>query len=76
MDPEPSKFYRSYLIRCWLSSATDERAVLERAIVETVSEAPQHWGFSTLDDLLGFLRVKLLEQEHEPRRPTDREDNL
>ena len=71
--PEPVQRYHSYLIRCWLSVESESSAAsVERLIVETVSDKPQRWGFSTVDDLVAFLRVKLLESEPEPPRPEAR----
>jgi hypothetical protein len=59
------KTYRSYLIRCWVFAQGDDAR--GRFVVESIAGEPQRWGFETFDDLVAFLRVRLLEQEPEQR---------
>jgi hypothetical protein len=60
----PKRSYRSFLLRCW---TTEERDLFEsldeRFVVESVSEAPRHWGFTTFEDLVDFLRAELLGEQ-------------
>ena len=60
-ESKTKKSYRSYLLRCWLPQdieAGDPSAW--RVVVETVSNEPRHWGFSTFEELVAFLQAELL----------------
>ena len=61
MEQKPKKqTYKSYLIRCWSSSAFEiEQQLVRRFIVETISNTPQRYGFDSLADLLTFLQQEL-----------------
>jgi len=49
------------LLRCWAAVERDSLEALdERFVVESVSEAPHHWAFSTFEELVDFLRAELL----------------
>jgi hypothetical protein len=52
--------YRSYLLRCWENG---EQGIVERFVVERVSDEPHRWVFSTFADLMEFLRAELLGEE-------------
>lgn len=69
------KSYHSYLIRCWVSTqpapGNDSRA---HFVVESIAAQPQRWGFDTLEDLVAFLQVTLLEDEPEQRDNTPPND--
>jgi len=54
-------------VRCWHSPGEGQA----RYVVEVVSEASQHWGFRTLDELLAFLRTELGDKPHEPGKEAD-----
>ena len=57
----PTRTYRSFLLRCWVTEERDSSEALdERFVVESVSEAPRHWAFSTFEELVDFLRAELL----------------
>jgi len=67
----PTRTYRSFLLRCWVTEERDSSEALdERFVVESVSEAPRHWAFSTFEELVDFLRAELLGE-----RPGDQQES-
>ncbi len=61
--PIQTESYRSYLIRCWSSPATEAgQTASRRFVVETVSAASRRWEFDTFAGLAAFLRAKLLNE--------------
>lgn len=63
MVAEPTKTYRSYLLRCWLPQEIESGDLpVWRVVVETVSNEPRRRGFNTFEELVAFLRIELLNQ--------------
>jgi hypothetical protein len=54
------RMYRSYVLRCWESG---EQGIVERFVVERVSDEPHRWVFSTFAELVEFLRAELLGEQ-------------
>ncbi|MBK9942331.1 MAG: hypothetical protein IPP13_12010 [Kouleothrix sp.] len=52
--------YRSYLLRCWENG---EQGIVERFVVERISDAPRHWVFGSFADLMHFMRSELLGEQ-------------
>jgi len=53
--------YRSYLLRCWeCEEPYPTGALVERFVVESVTDDAQHQVFVSFDELVIFLRHELL----------------
>ena len=55
--------YQSFLLRCWREqSATAERQPVWRFMLQPVNEAQEQHIFATFEQMVAFLRQKLIEE--------------
>jgi len=64
MPPEKAGSYRSYLLRCWQEVRTNaEHPPLWRFVLQDVTDTQKQYAFSSLEQLVDFLRTEILGDE-------------
>lgn len=62
MTDLPTRFYQSFLIRCWLiNRAAIDGQPTWRFTIREISSEPQEHSFGDLDQLMAFLAGELME---------------